>query len=86
MSGSRLMLGGVYTVINWGINLDGSGTCQPFSVTPGVFQCADYGHCPCNPQPPIFNRYFDDIIVLVPGSGSGGDTMPPNPPIGLSIK
>ena len=83
MSGARLMLSGAYNRIDWGRNADGSGSCSGFAVPPGVFVCYAYGSCPCNPQPPIFNNYLDDIIVLI-RTGTA-DTAPPNPPTALSV-
>ena len=86
MTNSRISIGGTYTKLIWR-RADGScGTFEGDGTTPPPVVCSNYSACACFPNPAIFNRYFDDIIVLVPGSGGGGDTTPPNPPTGLSFK
>lgn len=93
MIGMLVQIGGTYTKHIWRLG-DGSigNTCGTFiGHGAGSSRMTDWSTTTydCGPVPPIFNRYFDDIIVMVPtGSGGGGQDIPAGPPVspgGLTI-
>ncbi len=93
MTGGRLMLAATYSKSIWrrADNSCAASIGEAGAHVDPAIVCYDYTNCPCAPNPPIFNRYLDDIIVLTPGSGSGGVHLdappgPPNPPFGLAIQ
>lgn len=90
MAGSRLSTGGTYTKLIWRRANGSCGTFEGDGTTPPPTICFDFTNCSCPPNPPIFNRYYDDIIVLVPGSGGGGvqdiPSGPPASPFGLFVR
>lgn len=98
MSGPDIQVGGVYTRHVWRHT---NGTCGAFigdgqaiaiaGQPDSNYRCVDFNNCSCPPNNPIFNRYLDDIIVMIPGSGGGspvGDNPPgpPLPPSGLKFQ
>lgn len=91
MSNSQAQIGGSYGKMIW---RHSDGTCGAFigdgdtighPPVAGGERCTDFNNCACPPNPPIFSRFFDDVIVLVP-NGQPMDTQPPSPPTGLIVR
>lgn len=82
MAGMDIQVGGVYTKNTWRrADLSCGAFIGDGSEIPPA--CTDFNNCPCQPNVPVFNRFLDDIIVMIPGSGGGspvGDTTAPSPP------
>lgn len=66
MINSRLSIGGTYTKLIWRKPDNSCGLFIGDGTTPSPTVCNNFNNCPCLPNPPIFNRYLDDIIVMVP--------------------
>jgi hypothetical protein len=94
MRGMSVQIGGTYTKHIWRKGDGSIGNACGAYIGDGVGRdrMTDWTKTyDCGPVPPIFSRYFDDIIVMVPtGSAGGGGPVdlpagPPTTPIGLAV-
>ena len=89
MSGMDVQVGGTYTKAIW---RKAGGACGAFQGDgTETAHCTDFNNCECPPNPPIFKRFLDDIIVMIPGSGGGSAVKdipagPPSAPFGLTFQ
>jgi hypothetical protein len=68
MTGMQVEAGGWYTKSIWTIGGPlPTGTCASSAGAVGASEtstCTNFNSCACPPNPPIFNRYIDDVILL----------------------
>jgi len=96
MQGSRLQVGGTYTVQYPFHPPKPPLSCGTFfgdGIIDNTSRCSDFNNCPCIGVIPIHQRYLDDIIVMrlggsdtLNGGGPVVDTTPPTPPTAFTVQ
>lgn len=94
MAGMDIQVGGTYTRLVWRHT---NGSCGTFigdgqtipsngHTETAWYRCTDFTACSCSPNTPVFKRYLDDIIVMIPSSAPDVPPGPPTPPLGLNVR
>jgi hypothetical protein len=65
MTGAWVQAGGVYTKNTWRKPDNSCGTFIGDGINTSG-SCTNFNSCPCPPNVPVFKRFIDDAIVLVP--------------------
>ena len=71
-----------YISQGYAYNINDPATGKTFGTD--YFRCTDFNNCSCPPNTPIFKRYIDDVIVMVPVDS--GDLTPPGPPANFRVQ